>query len=207
MNLSFWNKFLCWLTRTLLIKIISICTLIIIFIIWQYKVLLNHFILAFRLEILIFRIICIVWAIILSFFYRIRTFMSTWYKLNILPQLHASHTHFPFIICSAWWSGCSYCSVAIFYYFCFYCYFILLITITTKNKTNKLLFLISIENTNKLYICENQDYIFNITMFYLLIILDGIIVSKADTASHQTWQNFLIIIIKETNKYFPTQSK
>lgn len=105
--LAFGDKLLSWSRSTFFDIIISICGLAVKFIFRQNEVLLYHFVLSLRNETIVFRVVSGIWAIIISFFDRIRTFMSAYYKISILPQLQASHTHFPFIVCSIFCLSCN----------------------------------------------------------------------------------------------------
>lgn len=105
--LAFGNKLLSWSCSTFFVIIISIGRLAIKFILWQYEVLLYHFVLSFRYVTIVLGVISSIWAIIIAFFNRIGALMSSYYKIRNLPQLQASHTHFPFIVCSIFCLSCN----------------------------------------------------------------------------------------------------
>ncbi len=98
LNLTFWNKFLCWPSYPFFDIFFCIYWLACEFVLWHDKVLLNHFILSFGVVVLILRIILIIWAIEVAMLNRLWTFMLSYIK-TIIPQLHASHTHLP---CAVW---------------------------------------------------------------------------------------------------------
>lgn len=74
-QLSFWSKFFHWSRHSFLIIIISICALTIKFILRKNKILMNHFIFALRLKVIIFWIVSIIGAMKITFFHRVWTFM------------------------------------------------------------------------------------------------------------------------------------
>jgi len=98
LNFALWNEFLSWSTDILFVKLVSICRLTWEFIFWHNEVLLNHFVFALRLVIIVFGVILIVRAMELTVFGGLRAFMLAYISRD-LPQLHASHIHFP---CALW---------------------------------------------------------------------------------------------------------
>lgn len=87
LDLSLWNKFICWPSCTFFDILFSIYWLACKFIFGHDKVFLNHFILSFRMVVIIFRIILIIWAMEITMLNWLWAFMLSYVK-TIIPQLH-----------------------------------------------------------------------------------------------------------------------